>query len=184
MERYSFSMTSPQRAQGEEDTVQMRSLRPGEAQSKDAAAPAVEPGANAKMSVIGKTLVFKGELTANEDLLIQGRVEGTITHSANHLAIGANGDVTADVRAQRVIIQGKLEGDVRATESVTVEVSANVHGNIFAPRVSLKDGAKFKGNIDMDAGASDAAQGSKSSSRRIAKPKPEPDASRVNELLG
>jgi cytoskeletal protein CcmA (bactofilin family) len=182
MERFQFSSMSALRAQGEEDTVQVRSLRPNQAQA-ETASPAPESGTNAKMSVLGKTLVFKGELTANEDLLIQGRVEGTITHSASHLAIGANGDVSADVRAQRVIVQGKLDGDIRATESVTVEVSANMRGNIFAPSVSLKEGARFSGSIDMDVSASDAAQPAKSSSRRAAKPKPEPDASLVNELL-
>ena len=88
------------------------------------------------MSVLGKTLVFKGELTASEDLLIQGRVEGSITHSASNLAIGTNGHVKADITGRRVIIQGKVEGDVRATESIVVEVSANVRGNLYAPRVS------------------------------------------------
>jgi cytoskeletal protein CcmA (bactofilin family) len=190
MERYPYSRDtmSALRAQGEEDTVEVRTLRPNEVQAKDIAAPtpapALEAAASAKMSVLGKTLVFKGELTANEDLLIQGRVEGTITHSASHLAIGAHGDVSADVRAQRVIVQGKLEGDVRATESVVVEVSANVRGNIYAPRVSLKDGAKFRGSIDMDTPASDAAPAKNGSpSRRGSKPKPDPDAGEVDDLL-
>ena len=92
-----------------------------------------EPAAHANdtttaWSVLGKTLVFKGELTANEDLLIHGRVEGSITQTASHLAIGAHGDVKGDITGQRVIIQGKLEGDVRAAESIVIEASANVRG--------------------------------------------------------
>jgi cytoskeletal protein CcmA (bactofilin family) len=189
MERYPYGNDSLNalRAQGEDDTVEVRTLRPNEVHAKDvkeAAAQAFDAAANQKMSVLGKTLVFKGELTANEDLLIQGRVEGTIKHSASHLAIGAHGDVSADVRAQRVIVQGKLEGDVRATESVVVEVSANVRGNIYAPRVSLKDGAKFKGSIDMDGGAADAVPAkSAGSNRRSAKPKADPGAGEVDDIL-
>jgi cytoskeletal protein CcmA (bactofilin family) len=79
-------------------------------------------------------------------------VEGAITHTATNLAIGAHGDVKANITGRRVIIQGKVEGDVRASESIIVEVSANVRGNLYAPRVSLKDGAKFRGRIDMDTG--------------------------------
>jgi len=194
MERYPYGkdiVSALDRQQGEDDTVEVRSLRPNEVYAKDVPArgaakdappPALDAAANQKMSVLGKSLVFKGQLTANEDLLIQGRVEGTITHSASHLAIGAHGDVTADVHAQRLIVQGKLEGDVHATESVVIEVSANVRGNIYAPRVALKDGAKFKGTIDMDPGAAEAQSKNTGSSRR-SKPKPEPDADDVDEIL-
>jgi cytoskeletal protein CcmA (bactofilin family) len=104
------------------------------------------------ISVVGQTLVFKGDLSASEDLLIQGRIEGSITHDADNLTVGAHGDVRADIVARRVIIQGKVEGDVRASESVAVEASAQVEGNLRAPSVGLKEGAKFKGGIDMDDG--------------------------------
>jgi cytoskeletal protein CcmA (bactofilin family) len=195
MERYPYGkdIVNALHAQGEEDTVEVKALRPNEVYSKDvvaraagkdAAPSALDAAANQKMSVLGKSLVFKGELKANEDLLIQGRVEGSITHSASHLAIGAHGDVTADVHAQRVIVQGKLEGDVHATESVVIEVSANVQGNIYAPRVAIKDGAKFRGSIDMDPGAAAApAKGAGSNRRAKPKPEPEPDADDVDEIL-
>jgi len=103
------------------------------------------------LSVIGQTLKFKGDLVAEEDLLIQGRVNGTISHRAKNLTIGAHGDVKANISAQNVIVQGKINGEIRATESVVVEPSAFVIGDIYAPRVGLKEGAKFKGSIDMDA---------------------------------
>ncbi|HMB72803.1 MAG TPA: polymer-forming cytoskeletal protein, partial [Gammaproteobacteria bacterium] len=105
------------------------------------------------LSVIGETLVFKGDLTAEEDLLIQGNVSGSILHRAQNLTIGASGNVQADITAQHVLIQGKVQGDVRASESIVVAASARVEGNLFAPTIGLKEGAKFKGSIDMDPGA-------------------------------
>jgi cytoskeletal protein CcmA (bactofilin family) len=111
-----------------------------------------------QVSVLGQTLVFKGELAANEDLLIQGRVEGKITHRASNLTIGTHGEVYADIVAQNVIVNGKVQGDIRAAESVVVEPSAHVVGNIFAPRVGIKEGAKFRGSIDMDFGETENAQ--------------------------
>lgn len=124
----------------------------------DTAAHAIlseEANSDRKLSVLGRSLVFKGELSAEEDLLIQGRVEGSIKHSATNLTIGANGKVKADIDAHRVIVQGNVNGDIRGSDTVTVEPSARVQGNILAPRVGLKEGAKFKGSIDMDY---DAAQ--------------------------
>lgn len=115
------------------------------------------PSAAARnLSVLGPSVVFKGKLSAEEDLLIQGRVEGSINHTAPNLTIGAQGDVKADIVAQKVIVQGKVQGDIRASDAVIVEPSAQVLGNIFAPRVALKEGAKFSGRIDMGAAMQDA----------------------------
>jgi len=110
------------------------------------------PGRDARqpLSTFGRSLVFKGELVAEEDLLIQGRVEGAIKHNAANLTIGPFADVRADIVARHVLVQGKVVGDVRASESVIVEPSANVRGDICAPRIGLREGAKFKGRIDMD----------------------------------
>jgi cytoskeletal protein CcmA (bactofilin family) len=155
--------------------------------------PSMEsPAAAHGLSVIGPSLVFKGELTAEEDLLIQGRVEGSIHHSATNLTIGANGDVKADIVARKVIIQGAVQGDVRASDAVTVEASARVQGNLFAPLVALKDGAKFKGAIDMGVAAADAAPragrghgGSQGRTNVDAHPAGgEIHGGKVNELLG
>jgi cytoskeletal protein CcmA (bactofilin family) len=102
-------------------------------------------------SVIGRNLVFKGILSAAEDLLIQGRVEGSIDHRGATLTIGAHGDIKADVSARRIIVHGKVRGDLRASESITVESTGQIHGDVFAPRVALEEGARFKGAIDMGA---------------------------------
>jgi len=110
------------------------------------------PGASSgdDMSVIGPTLVIKGELEAGEDLLIEGRVEGTITHTADRLLIGQRGSLKADIRARNVVIEGEVEGDVYGSESVSIKETAKVRGNIFTPKISISEGAHFKGGIDMD----------------------------------
>jgi cytoskeletal protein CcmA (bactofilin family) len=93
-------------------------------------------------------LYFKGDLTAEEDLLIQGRVEGSITHT-QRLTVGAQGTVKANIRAQLIIIEGTVDGDLQADKSVFVKETAKVCGNIYAPTVSIMEGANFSGSIDM-----------------------------------
>lgn len=117
--------------------------------------------ASQKLSVLGPTLVFKGELSADEDLMIKGSVEGSITHTAN-LRIGQEGRVKGDIRAKHVTVDGTVQGDLHGGGSVVIRESANVTGNVYAPRVTLVDGARFRGQIDM--GASEAAAGGKTES--------------------
>ena len=103
-----------------------------------------------QMSVIGPTLVIIGDLEAGENLLVQGRIEGTITHNAESLVIGESGTVHANIKARNVIIEGTVDGDIHCSESVSIRETANVKGNIFTPRISITEGAHFKGGIDMD----------------------------------
>jgi cytoskeletal protein CcmA (bactofilin family) len=100
-------------------------------------------------SVLGPTLKFKGELTAEEDLLIQGRVEGTIRHTSS-LTIGDSGHVKADVVAEYIAVDGRVEGDLHGSTSVKIRESAKIDGNIISPNVSLVEGATFNGKIDME----------------------------------
>jgi cytoskeletal protein CcmA (bactofilin family) len=102
-----------------------------------------------RASVLGPTLYFKGDLSAEEDLLIQGRVEGSITHT-QRLTVGPQGTVKANIRAQLIIVEGTVDGDLQADKSVFVKEGAKVVGNIFAPTVSILEGASFSGRIDMD----------------------------------
>jgi cytoskeletal protein CcmA (bactofilin family) len=108
------------------------------------------PAATGNKCVIGPTLVFKGEFSADEDLIIEGRIEGSIAHHNKHLTIGEQGRVKADIHASSVIVLGKLEGDIHSEGTVSLAKGCDVKGNIFCARVIMDDGAKFKGSIDMD----------------------------------
>jgi len=101
-------------------------------------------------AVIGQSICIKGEITGDEDLLIEGRVEGMVNLPKSHLVIGPNGTVAANAKARSFNIDGHMQGDINAGETVIVTSSGVMQGNIRAPRVTLQDGCKFKGTIDMD----------------------------------
>jgi cytoskeletal protein CcmA (bactofilin family) len=105
--------------------------------------------ASERVSVLGPTLHFKGDLHADEELLIKGRIEGSITHS-QRITVCAEGTVTANVRAQVIVVEGTLDGDLQAEKSVMVRETAKLRGNITAPSVSIVEGAHFTGGIDME----------------------------------
>ena len=109
-----------------------------------------------RMSILPASLKFKGELSADEDLLIQGQIEGTIKHT-QRVTVGKAGKVKANITAQVIKIEGTVWGDVHAERSVAVESSGNLRGSIHAPSVSLNEGARFNGLVDMD--VKKAAQG-------------------------
>jgi len=102
-----------------------------------------------RTSVLGPTLRFKGELHADEELLIQGQIEGSITHS-QRVTICAEGSVKANIRAQVIAVEGTVQGDLHADKSVQIKETAVLKGNVHAPSVSITDGAQFNGNINMD----------------------------------
>lgn len=101
-------------------------------------------------AVIGPKIMFKGELTGEEDLLIQGTVEGSIDLKGNHLTIGNQGIIKANVAARTITVEGRVEGDIVASEHIAIKSASHVKGNLKAERVTLEDGAKFRGSIDMD----------------------------------
>jgi len=98
--------------------------------------------------VLGATLRFKGELRADEDFVLQGRVEGSIHHSKN-LTIGTDGIVKGDSRALTIVVDGTIEGDLYALDSISLRATAKVQGNLLAPRISIAEGAVFNGKVDM-----------------------------------
>jgi len=102
-----------------------------------------------RTSVLGPTLRFKGELHADEELLIKGQIEGSITHT-QRLTVCAEGVVKANIRAQMIAVEGTVDGDLQADKNVQVKESARVNGNIRAPSVSIVEGAHFNGNIVME----------------------------------
>ncbi len=103
-------------------------------------------------SVLGATLRFKGELRADEDFVLQGRIEGSIHHTQN-LTIGTDGVVKGDSRARTIVVDGTVEGDLYALESISIRPTAKVLGNLMAPRIAIADGANFNGKVDMASAA-------------------------------
>jgi cytoskeletal protein CcmA (bactofilin family) len=102
---------------------------------------------------IGKSVVIKGELSGSEDLTIEGQVEGKIELKQNVLTIGPNGRIKAQVFAKSIVVQGEVHGDITASERVDIRDNGSVDGDLSAPRVSIADGAHFRGSIDMQRGA-------------------------------
>ncbi len=101
-------------------------------------------------AVIGESICIKGEVSGQEALTINGRVEGSIDLRDHNLRIGKAGQINANMVANEVRIDGLVNGDITGVEKVIVSSVGRVQGNIVAPRVTLEDGAKFKGSIDMD----------------------------------
>jgi cytoskeletal protein CcmA (bactofilin family) len=116
--------------------------------------PEVKPVVEPKLgtTVIGATLRFKGELSGEEDFTFQGRIEGSIHHTQN-LTIGTDGVVKGDSRARTIVVEGTVEGDLYALESISIRPTAKVLGNLLAPRVAIADGANFNGKVDMASAA-------------------------------
>lgn len=109
------------------------------------------------VATIGKSIVFKGELTGNEDLEVNGTVQGDVKLPDNTLTVGQTGLVQATVAAKSVLIIGKVKGDVTATERIEIEASGVVDGDLRAPRLLVQEGAVMNGTVEMTAGASAAA---------------------------
>jgi cytoskeletal protein CcmA (bactofilin family) len=101
-------------------------------------------------AVIGPSIKINGDLSGEEDLIIQGKVAGTIQLKEKSLTVGKQGKVDANVLAKNVIVDGEVKGDLYGSERVAIRKTGNVHGNIVSPKVSLEEGCCFKGSIDMD----------------------------------
>ena len=102
-------------------------------------------------ATIGPSIFIKGDLSGEEDLVIEGRVEGKVDLKQNNVTVGKNGRVRADVFGKVVIIEGEVDGNVFAREQAILRQAGAIRGNITAPRVVLEDGSRFKGSIDMEA---------------------------------
>ncbi len=103
----------------------------------------------AEQATIGRSLCIKGEITGSETLYIDGRVEGSINLTDNRVTIGRNGDVKANVNAKEVVVMGKLHGNVVVTDRVDIRAEGSLSGDVVAHRLSIEDGAFFKGSVDL-----------------------------------
>jgi len=147
------------------------------ARASDAKASEAAPRA----SVLGPTLKFRGELSAQEDLIVQGSVEGSITHTQS-LTVGTDGTMKGDIRARVIVIDGKVDGDMYATESVNIRATAKVKGNVFAPRVGISEGAFFQGQIEMQPSGA-AVQEHSARLRQAAQSAPAAGPAAVDQML-
>jgi cytoskeletal protein CcmA (bactofilin family) len=139
-------------------------------------APSARPnaaGSNASLpptdqATIGKSLVVKGEVTGSESLYIDGKVEGAINLPGNRVTVGRNGQVSANISAREVVVLGKVKGNINASDRVDIRSEGALTGDVVAQRISIEDGAFFKGGIDI---------------RKPGQDKPTPETRPVNSAI-
>ncbi|HEY1647262.1 MAG TPA: polymer-forming cytoskeletal protein [Terracidiphilus sp.] len=117
-----------------------------------------------EQATIGKGLFIKGEITGSESLYIDGKVEGSLNLPGNRVTVGRNGQVSANITAREIVVLGKVRGNVSATDRVDIRAEGSLNGDVAAARISIEDGAFFKGGIDIR----------KPDSKAAAAPGPEP----------
>ncbi len=110
-----------------------------------------------RMATIGQSIIFKGELTGDEDLEIEGQVDGNVDLANHQLTVGANGRLKAQVTAKSIIVIGQVIGDLTATERIEVQATGVVEGDLRAPRLNVQEGAVLNGSIDMTATSAGAS---------------------------
>jgi cytoskeletal protein CcmA (bactofilin family) len=119
------------------------------ASSEPAAGPRPAITTTADQATIGKSLVIKGEVTGSESLYIDGRVEGSINLAGNRVTVGRNGVVSANINAREIVVLGKVRGNLTASDRVDIRSDGSLTGDVVAARISIEDGAYFKGGIDI-----------------------------------
>ncbi|GAC1690872.1 MAG: hypothetical protein NVS9B5_32150 [Terriglobales bacterium] len=111
---------------------------------------------SADQATIGKSLVIKGEVTGSESRYIDGRVEGSINLAGNRVTVGRNGIVSANITAREIVVLGKVRGNLTASDRVDIRSDGSLTGDVVAARISIEDGAFFKGGIDIRKGGQKA----------------------------
>ena len=138
-------------------------VRPAAAPAFDASRPAGTAAAgaipNGEQATIGKSLVIKGEVSGSESLYIDGKIEGAINLPGNRVTVGRNGQVAANIMAREVVVLGKVRGNVHASDRVDIRSEGSLTGDVVAARISIEDGAFFKGGIDIRKPGADAKPG-------------------------
>src|SRR5246500_4922057 len=114
--------------------------------------------ASADQATIGKSLVIEGEVSGSESLYIDGKVEGSINLPGNRVTVGRNGQVAANITAREIVVLGKVRGNVTASDRVDIRAEGSLTGDVTAQRISIEDGAFFKGGIDIRKPGSESKQ--------------------------
>ena len=137
--------------------------------------------ATSEQATIGKSLVIKGEISGSETLYIDGQVEGSVNMSGNRVIVGRNGIVAANIVAREVVVLGKVRGNVNASDRVDIRSEGSLTGDVIAQRISIEDGAYFKGGIDIrKPGGNNHA---KEQERMIATPAPSPSVPGISSQI-
>ncbi len=116
-------------------------------------------GSSSQMANIGKSISIKGDVSGDEDTVIEGRVEGRIELKNHHLTVGPNGDVKGEISAKQVTVVGKVTGNISATERIELSDSGRVDGDLVSPRLLVQEGAALNGSVAMQRSASAAQPG-------------------------
>jgi cytoskeletal protein CcmA (bactofilin family) len=124
-------------------TFEPGTVRPTTGSAASAAVPSGE------QATIGKSLIVKGEVSGSESLYIDGKVEGAINLPGNRVTVGRNGQVAANITAREVVVLGKVRGNIQASDRVDIRSEGSLTGDVAAARISIEDGAYFKGGIDI-----------------------------------
>jgi cytoskeletal protein CcmA (bactofilin family) len=111
--------------------------------------PSASASSSGEQATIGKSLFIKGEITGSESLFVDGKVEGSINLAGNRVTVGRNGQVSANITAREIVVLGKVRGNVSATDRVDIRAEGSLNGDVSAARISIEDGAFFKGGIDI-----------------------------------
>ena len=116
--------------------------------------PPTEPAANRsapsrQTAVLGPSITIKGTLAGDEDLVVEGRVDGEISFPKHTVTVSKSGKIKADLKCKNIFVEGQVRGNLYGEEVVVIRASGKVNGNAVAPRVSLEDGCHFHGSIDM-----------------------------------
>jgi cytoskeletal protein CcmA (bactofilin family) len=103
-----------------------------------------------EQATIGRTLVIKGDISGDESLYIDGRVEGTLTFKDHRVTVGRNGVVTANIAAREVVIMGKVTGNVECSDRVDIRSEGTLTGDVISQRISVEDGAMLRGSVQLN----------------------------------
>jgi cytoskeletal protein CcmA (bactofilin family) len=134
--------------------------------------PVATTTTTADQATIGKSLVIKGEVTGSESLYIDGRVEGSINLAGNRVTVGRNGVVAANINAREIVVLGKVRGNLTASDRVDIRSDGSLTGDVVAARISIEDGAFFKGGIDIRKGSQQGGQKEEAKSASAAAAEP------------
>lgn len=142
-------------------------------------APGRRPAPAAEVSAIGSSILIKGDLTGEEDLTIHGRLEGEVRLEKNNVTVGQSGHIKADIYGRSIRVEGAVEGNLYGRQEVVIRASGRVQGNIVSPSVTLENGSKFKGAIDMEPGGKASRPASKTEPSAATEPKTVPAAAKT-----